>query len=109
MAATSLAADTGMALPLETGLATCLVAVELGRRLGLDETFEAGDTIVVEGIFSGTQTGPLVGARARSRRPETRSPSPPWTSCRSGTASVCHRIYWDNVTFLAQIGAIPAQ
>ena len=38
MAATSLAADTGMALPLETGLATCLVSVELGRRLGLDET-----------------------------------------------------------------------
>jgi HD-GYP domain-containing protein (c-di-GMP phosphodiesterase class II) len=36
MAAASLAADTGMGLPLETGLATCLVAVELGRRLGLD-------------------------------------------------------------------------
>jgi len=36
MAATSLAADTGMALPLETGLATCLVAVDIGRRLGLD-------------------------------------------------------------------------
>ena len=38
MAATSLAADTGMALPLETGLATSLVAVELGRRLDLDES-----------------------------------------------------------------------
>jgi HD-GYP domain-containing protein (c-di-GMP phosphodiesterase class II) len=37
MAATSLAADIGMALPLETGLATCLVAVELGRVVGLDE------------------------------------------------------------------------
>ena len=37
MAATSLAADTGMALPLETGLATCLVSVRLGRRLGLDD------------------------------------------------------------------------
>ena len=37
MAATSLAADTGMSMPLETGLATCLVAVELGRRLDLDE------------------------------------------------------------------------
>jgi hypothetical protein len=36
MAATSLAADTGMALPLETGLATCLVSVALGSRLGLD-------------------------------------------------------------------------
>jgi HD-GYP domain-containing protein (c-di-GMP phosphodiesterase class II) len=37
MAATSLAADTGMALPLETGLATSLVAVELGRRLDLGD------------------------------------------------------------------------
>ena len=37
MAAASLAADTGMGEPLETGLGTCLVALELGRRLGLDE------------------------------------------------------------------------
>ncbi len=36
MAATSLAADTGMGLPLETGLATCLVAMGLAGRLGLD-------------------------------------------------------------------------
>ena len=36
MAATSLAADTGMGLPLETGLATCLVAMELAERLDLD-------------------------------------------------------------------------
>ncbi len=35
MAATSLAADSGMGLPLETGLATCLVAGRLGERLGL--------------------------------------------------------------------------
>ena len=38
MAATSLAADTGMGLPLETGLATCLVAVKLARSLRLDES-----------------------------------------------------------------------
>src|SRR5690242_19047649 len=37
MAATSLAADIGMALPLETRLATCVVAVELGRSAGLDD------------------------------------------------------------------------
>jgi HD-GYP domain-containing protein (c-di-GMP phosphodiesterase class II) len=37
MAATSLAADTGMSLPLETGLATCLVSVQLGRSMGLEE------------------------------------------------------------------------
>src|SRR4051794_11996303 len=36
MAATSLAADTGMGLPLETGLATCLVSMRLADALGLD-------------------------------------------------------------------------
>src|SRR3954470_3733681 len=36
MAATSLAADTGMGLPLETGLATCLVSMRLAETLGLD-------------------------------------------------------------------------
>jgi HD-GYP domain-containing protein (c-di-GMP phosphodiesterase class II) len=37
MAATSLAADTGMAMPLETGLATCLVAVRLARAMQLTD------------------------------------------------------------------------
>jgi hypothetical protein len=32
-----LAAGHGMALPLETGPATCLVSVALGRSLGLDQ------------------------------------------------------------------------
>jgi len=36
MAAMSLACDTGMGLPLETGLATCLLSMELGRAAGLD-------------------------------------------------------------------------
>ena len=36
MAAMSLACDTAMALPLETGLAVCLVAVELAERLGYE-------------------------------------------------------------------------
>jgi hypothetical protein len=37
MAAMSLACDTAMALPLETGLAVCLVSMELARAAGLDE------------------------------------------------------------------------
>ena len=37
MAAASLAADTGMGEPLETGLGICLVALALGRRVGLSE------------------------------------------------------------------------
>jgi len=34
MAAISLATDMGMAMPLETGLATCLVTMSLADRLG---------------------------------------------------------------------------
>jgi hypothetical protein len=37
MAAMSLACDTAMALPLETGLAVCLVSMEVARAAGLDE------------------------------------------------------------------------
>ena len=36
MAAVSLAADLGMGQPLESGLATCVVATNLALRLGLD-------------------------------------------------------------------------
>jgi hypothetical protein len=36
MAAVSLAVDIGMAQPLETGLAVCLVAVGLAERLGYE-------------------------------------------------------------------------
>src|SRR4051794_12966345 len=38
MAAASLAADTGMGEPLETGLGICLVSLALGRRVGLSDT-----------------------------------------------------------------------
>ena len=31
-------------------------------------TFEAGDTIIVEGTYSGTHTGPLLGVAATGRR-----------------------------------------
>jgi len=36
IAAVSLAVDIGMAQPAETGLAVCLVAVELAERLGYE-------------------------------------------------------------------------
>jgi L-serine deaminase len=40
MAAISLATDVGMAAPLETGLAACLVAASLADRLGLSVTMQ---------------------------------------------------------------------
>ena len=71
-------------------------------------TFEAGDTIIVEGVYSGTHTGPLVGPAGTI--PATgRAFSFPYVDvlqARDGMF-VSHRIYWDNVTFLAQLGLMP--
>lgn len=72
-------------------------------------TFEAGDTIIVEGVYSGTHTGPLAGPGGTI--PATgRSFAFPYVDimqARDGKF-VSHRIYWDNVTFLTQLGLMPA-
>ena len=76
---------------------------------GIVRTFEDGDTIVVEGVYSGTQTGPL-------QSPQGTVPASgnsfafPYVDIMQAKDGKCvsHRVYWDNVTFLAQIGAIPA-
>jgi steroid delta-isomerase-like uncharacterized protein len=71
-------------------------------------TFESGDTIVVEGVYTGTHTGPLVGPNGTV--PATgRAFSFPYCDvlqARDGKF-VSHRIYWDNVTFLGQLGLLP--
>ena len=71
-------------------------------------TFEVGDTIIVEGTYSGTQTGPLVGPG--STIPATgKAFSFPYVDilqARDGKV-ISHRIYWDNVTFLSQLGVLP--
>jgi len=79
------------------------------NRLEVLHTFEAGDTIIVEGVYSGTHTGPL--ASPEGTIPATgRSFSFPYVDilqARDGKF-VSHRIYWDNFTFLSQLGLMPA-
>ena len=73
-------------------------------------TFEDGDTIVVEGVYSGTHTGPLEtpdGTVPPSGN-EFAFPYADFLQVHDGKC-VSHRVYWDNVTFLAQIGAMPGQ
>ena len=71
------------------------------------QVHESGDTIVVEGIYSGTHTGPLVGPQGTI--PATgRAFSFPYCDvfeARDGRF-VAHRIYWDNATFLSQLGVL---
>ena len=72
-------------------------------------TFEDGDTIIVEGVYSGTQTGPLESPQGTIPASGNTFAFPyvDFMQARDGKC-VSHRVYWDNVTFLAQIGAIPA-
>jgi ketosteroid isomerase-like protein len=78
------------------------------NRIKALQMYEAGDTIIVEGVYSGTHTGPLVGPAGTI--PATgRAFSFPFCDvlrARDGKF-VTHHIYWDNVTFLAQLGQLP--
>lgn len=77
------------------------------QRLELIRSFEVGDTLIVEGVYSGTHTGPLVGASGTI--PATGNafafPFVDIFEVRAGKC-VSHRIYWDNVTFLSQLGVM---
>ena len=84
-----------------------LEAVPNGTISG-DRMFECGDTIIVEGTYSGTHTGDLAGPSG---------PIPPTgkafrfgyvdiLQARDGKV-VSHHIYWDNLAFMAQLGLLP--
>ena len=68
-------------------------------------SFEVGDTIIVESIFSGRHTGPMVTPEG------TIPPSGNQVSfayadflqARDGKF-VAHRIYWDNLALMGQLG-----
>ena len=72
-----------------------------------DRTFVSGDTIITEGTYGGTQTGDLVGAAGTI--PATgRSFSFPFVDVMqvAGDKVVNHRIYWDMMGFMAQLGLL---
>lgn len=80
------------------------------NRLEILRQFEAGDTIIVEGVYTGTQTGDLAGP-AGTIPASGRTFSLPYVDFfqqRDGKI-VSHRIYWDNATFMAQLGATPGR
>ena len=71
-------------------------------------THEAGDTIIVEGVYAGTHTGPLMSPDG-TIPPTGKAFSFPYADvlqCRDGKV-VAHNVYWDNMTFLGQLGLLP--
>jgi steroid delta-isomerase-like uncharacterized protein len=72
-----------------------------------DRTFEQGDTIITEGTYSGTHTGALVGP-GQPIPPSGRTFSFPFVDIMQANDGkfTNHRIYWDMLGFLTQLGAL---
>jgi steroid delta-isomerase-like uncharacterized protein len=70
--------------------------------------FEDGDTVIVEGVYSGTQTGPLVSDAGTipASGNSFAFPYVDFFQLRNGVC-VSHRVYWDNVGFMMQLGVTP--
>lgn len=90
------------------GLGEAFVAAVPDMKLTITKAVELGDTVVIEGIYSGTQTGPLQTPGGEIP-PTGRAFSFPYVDvfvARDGKF-VEHRGYWDNVTFMTQLGLMP--
>lgn len=75
----------------------------------VNSALESGNTIALEGVFVGTHTGPLVSPAgevpATYRKLEL--PYGDFFEIENGRI-VSHHIYYDQVTFLTQLGLMPA-
>ncbi len=70
--------------------------------------FESGDTIIVEGVYGGTHTGPFWTPMA-TIPPTGRHFEFPYCDmlqAKDGKV-VSHRVYFDQVDFLTQLGLMP--
>jgi len=78
-------------------------------KLTIRQTWEVDDTIIVEGTYSGTQTGPLQSPDGNTIPASGRAFSFPFVDiyvAKDGKF-VSHRGYWDNVLFFTQLGLLP--
>ena len=91
------------------GLAQAFVTAAPDMKLAIRNTWEVDDTIIVEGVYSGTQSGPLATPDGSETPATGRSFSFPYVDilrARDGKF-VEHRLYWDNAAFLTQLGLLP--
>ncbi|HEX8221991.1 MAG TPA: ester cyclase [Chloroflexia bacterium] len=78
-------------------------------RLNFKSAVEQGNTLAVEGTFTGTHTGPLL-TPAGEVPPTGRSIELPYIDIftAEGGLLVTHRVYYDQITMLSQLGLMPA-
>lgn len=69
-------------------------------------SWEVGDTVIVEAVFSGRHTGPMITPEGTipATGNEVSFPYADFAQARDGKF-VSHRIYWDNATLMAQLTA----
>jgi steroid delta-isomerase-like uncharacterized protein len=71
--------------------------------------FEGDDGAVFEGVYEGTHTGPLRTPDGSAVPPSGQRVSLPFTVAIDGRERITsYRGYWDQLTFLAQLGLIPS-
>ncbi|MDQ3929521.1 MAG: ester cyclase [Chloroflexota bacterium] len=78
-------------------------------RLNLKSAVEQGNMIAVEGTFTGTHTGPMMTPTGELP-PTGRAIELPYIDVfriENGLL-VTHRVYYDQITMLSQLGLIPA-
>jgi steroid delta-isomerase-like uncharacterized protein len=74
----------------------------------IEHVIESGDWIVIEGVYSGTHTGPLRGPQGELP-PTGRKVSFPYADVfhARGDKFDVHHVYFDQATFMAQLGMGP--
>ncbi|MEV6062903.1 ester cyclase [Nocardia asteroides] len=90
------------------GMITAFITAFPGMRIERRNVWVDGDTAIAEIVFHGVHTGPLATAQGEvppSGR-ELTFPLIDTFTLRDGKV-VEHRGYWDNVTFLTQLGLMP--
>ncbi len=92
------------------GLIGAFITAFPGMKIERRNTWIDGDTAIAEIVFTGVQTGPLAtpeGEVPPSGRTVT-FPLIDTFTLRDGKVAE-HRVYWDNVSFLTQLGLLPGQ
>ncbi len=78
-------------------------------QMSMDSVIEAGDVVVVEGVFTGTQSGALVSAQGEI--PPSGRKFAFNFACKfqlSGGLIKTHNVYFDQVALLSQLGLMPS-
>ncbi|MBF6074301.1 nuclear transport factor 2 family protein [Nocardia beijingensis] len=92
------------------GLIGAFITAFPGMKIERRNIWTDGDTAIAELVFTGVQTGPLATAQGEVP-PSGRTVTFPLIdtfTLRDGKVAE-HRVYWDNVSFLTQLGLMPAQ